>query len=196
MEGSCGAPPAGPSPPVRATRSAATRPAVPPNAMRPTPPARSGPASAPAPTTWPGDAARRRGAGRRRPPPPIPRPGVRAARPGPGRRRAPGPRGRRGPGSRTSCRSRARPAGPGPPAACSESQRGLEVVDPARLLPGELLVAATEVPVCGGLLVDRPAQVEVADDCRRTQVEDLLHRSGDRARVDRGGAEGLDENRD
>src|SRR4029453_8100735 len=176
---------AGPTPRVRATPSAAAMPAGPTSATRPTPPARSGPASAPARTTWPGGAAPRRAAGRRRPRPPSPRPADRAARPGPGHRRAPGPRVRRGPGSRTSCRSRARPAGPGGPAACSESQRGLEVVDPARLLPGELLVAATEVPVRGGLLVDRPAQVEVADDCRGTQVEDLLHRVARRARVDR-----------
>src|SRR5687767_6359932 len=42
-----------------------------------------------------------------------------------------------------------------------------------RLLPGEVVVLAAEVPVGGGLLVDRPVQVEVAPDRGRAQVEVL-----------------------
>ena len=39
-------------------------------------------------------------------------------------------------------------------------------------------LAAAEVPVRRGLLVDRPAQVEPLDDRRRAQVEVLLHEAG------------------
>ena len=48
------------------------------------------------------------------------------------------------------------------------------VVHPRGRLPGELLVGAPEVAVGGGPPVDRPAQVEVADDRRRPQVEQLV----------------------
>ena len=49
----------------------------------------------------------------------------------------------------------------------------LERVDPVGALPGELGELTTEVAVGSGLGVDRPKQVEVADDCGGTQVEDL-----------------------
>ena len=42
-------------------------------------------------------------------------------------------------------------------------------------LPREVVVVAAEVAVRGGLRVDRPAQVEVAQDRRRAQVEVLAH---------------------
>ena len=44
-----------------------------------------------------------------------------------------------------------------------------------RALPGEVVVVAAEVAVRGRLRVDRAAQVEVAQDRRRTQVEVLAH---------------------
>ena len=44
-------------------------------------------------------------------------------------------------------------------------------VGPVGPLPGEVLVGAAEVAVGGGLLVDRPVQVEVAAEGARAQVE-------------------------
>src|SRR5437763_16948584 len=78
----------------------------------------------------------------------------------------------------------------------SETQRSLDVVELAGALPGELLLGAPEVAVGGRALVDRLAQVEVADDRRRAQVEDLLDGAADLQRVDGLGAEGLDHHRD
>src|SRR5579871_3019270 len=72
----------------------------------------------------------------------------------------------------------------------------LEGVQPAQLLPRELLLVATEVPVGGGAAVDGAAQVEVADDGRRAQVEHLVHRGHDLGRVHLFGAEGLDQQGD
>src|SRR3546814_2914186 len=51
----------------------------------------------------------------------------------------------------------------------------LELVGPIGLLPGEVVQLTTEVPVGGGLGIDRAQQVEVADDGGRTEVEDLEH---------------------
>src|SRR5438270_33843 len=45
-----------------------------------------------------------------------------------------------------------------------------QLVRPVRALPGEL---PAEVPVRGGVAVDRAEQVEVADDRGRPQVEDV-----------------------
>src|SRR3954454_1358781 len=78
----------------------------------------------------------------------------------------------------------------------SEAECPLDVVELAGALPGELLLRAPEVAVGGRALVDRLAQVEVADDRRWTQVEHLLHRLADLDRVDGLGAEGLDHDRD
>src|SRR5436190_16286659 len=75
-------------------------------------------------------------------------------------------------------------------------QRRLEVVELVGDLPGELLVAAAEVTVGGGALVDGPAQVEVADDGGRAEVENLLHALRDLGGVDRLGAERLHHHRD
>ena len=50
-------------------------------------------------------------------------------------------------------------------------------VGPVGALPGEVVVLAAEVAVGGGLLEDRPAQVEVADDGARPQVELLAGRA-------------------
>src|ERR1700694_4127981 len=46
--------------------------------------------------------------------------------------------------------------------------------------PGELGLFAPEVAVRGGLLVDRPQQVEHLDDALRTQVEMLQHQRRER----------------
>src|SRR5918994_6348633 len=89
-----------------------------------------------------------------------------------------------------------RAAGAAPTSRGSEAQRRLQVVDPAGALPRQLLVVAAEVTVGGRLLVDRPAQVEVADDGRGTQVEDVVDGRGDPGRVDGRRAERLDEHRD
>src|SRR6266704_2616333 len=51
-------------------------------------------------------------------------------------------------------------------------------------LPGEVGQLATEVAVGGGLRVDRPLEVEVADDGGRAQVERLADRLGDARWVD------------
>src|SRR5690606_25297792 len=78
-----------------------------------------------------------------------------------------------------------------------ETERRLHVVDPVRVLPGELAVdaGAPEVPVGRGLAVDRPAQVEVAQDGAGAEVEHLAHGFLDAGRVDVLGAEGLDHDR-
>src|SRR5690606_5092498 len=51
---------------------------------------------------------------------------------------------------------------------------------------------AAEVPIGGGLLVDRTAQVQRVDDRGGTQVEDLGDRSRNASGVDGRGAERLD----
>src|SRR5262245_1915291 len=76
-------------------------------------------------------------------------------------------------------------------AETSEAESTLEVVDPRGLLPAELLVAAAEVAVGRGALVDRPAQLEVAQDRGGPQVEHVADGRGDLRRVDGLGAEGL-----
>src|SRR5438067_5579993 len=76
-----------------------------------------------------------------------------------------------------------------------EAEGALDVVELGGALPGELLLRAPEVAVGGGALVDGLAQVEVADDRRRTEVEDILDGSADLERIDGLGAEGLDHHR-
>src|SRR4051794_11138227 len=68
-----------------------------------------------------------------------------------------------------------------------------EGVGPVSALPGEVGQVPAEVPVRGGLGEDRPEQVEVADDRRRPEVEDLAHRVLDGPHRDGLGAEALDE---
>src|SRR6266511_3059587 len=69
------------------------------------------------------------------------------------------------------------------PARASGRERLLEgaakLVDPVGLFPGEAL--APEVPVGGRLPVDGAPEVEVVDDRRRPEVEQVLHDS-DQAR--------------
>src|ERR1700744_1540184 len=72
----------------------------------------------------------------------------------------------------------------------------LEVVDLVELLPRQVDVGAAEVPVRGGLRVDRAQQVQVAHDRTGSQVEDLGHDLLDLDRVDGRCAEGLDEQAD
>src|SRR2546423_7320246 len=72
---------------------------------------------------------------------------------------------------------------------------GREGIQAAGALPGEVLLVATEVAVRGGASVDRPAQLEVADDRRRAEVEHLAHRFLDASRVDRLGPERLHHDR-
>src|SRR4051812_34962865 len=57
----------------------------------------------------------------------------------------------------------------------SEPEGRLELADAVEVLPREAAVGCrpAEVTVGGGALVDRPAQVEVAQDGGGSQVEDL-----------------------
>src|SRR5262245_28983114 len=55
-----------------------------------------------------------------------------------------------------------------------EAGGGAEVVGLVDALPREVVVVAAEVAVRGGLRVDRPAEVEVAQDRGRPQVEVLV----------------------
>src|SRR5438874_11002244 len=77
----------------------------------------------------------------------------------------------------------------------SETQRSLDVVELAGALPGELFLGAPEVAVGGRALVDRLAQVEVADDRCRPQVEHVLYGLADLERIDGLGPERLDHHR-
>src|SRR5438874_420025 len=64
----------------------------------------------------------------------------------------------------------------GPPRDPSEScevQRALQVRQPVEALPRELLVGTAKVPIRRGAAIDRLAQIEVADDGGRTEVEHL-----------------------
>src|SRR5689334_9751097 len=76
----------------------------------------------------------------------------------------------------------------------SEPEGRAQVVDLVEALPREATVVsrATEVPVGRRALVDRAAQVEVAQDGGRTEVEDLGDGIDDAGVLDRLGAEGLD----
>src|SRR5580698_1492012 len=47
-------------------------------------------------------------------------------------------------------------------------------VELVRALPCEVGVVASEVPVCGGLLVDRAVQLELLAERARAQIEDLV----------------------
>src|SRR5207237_8730671 len=87
-------------------------------------------------------------------------------------------------------------SGGGPAPLPLKAEGALDVVELGGALPGELLLGAPEVAVGSRALVDRLAQVEVADDRRRAQVEDLLDGAADLQRVDGLGAEGLDHHRD
>ena len=68
-------------------------------------------------------------------------------------------------------RCRPRPGRRGRAGHRGANRRRAEVVGAVGRLPGELL--APEVPVRGGLAVDRAGEVEVADDRRRPEVEHL-----------------------
>src|SRR5688572_32283880 len=76
-----------------------------------------------------------------------------------------------------------------------EAEGTLQVVDLGGLLPAQLLVAPAEVAVGGGALVDRPAQLEVAQDGGRAEVEHLADGLADLRGVDGLGAERLDQQR-
>jgi hypothetical protein len=77
-----------------------------------------------------------------------------------------------------------------------DAGRVAERVRLAGRLPGEVRVVAAEVAVRGGLLVDRPVQVEVLTERTGTEVEVLVDQLGDLAAADLLGAEGLDHHRD
>ena len=81
------------------------------------------------------------------------------------------------PGSRPSGRADAASAGSRAAEAGGLAERGGLV----GALPREVVVVAAEVAVRGGLRVDRPAQVEVAQDRGRAQVEVLGDERLDRA---------------
>src|SRR5439155_2455792 len=79
------------------------------------------------------------------------------------------------------------------PATEGSVEGGAEGVGAVGLFPGEAL--APEVAVRGGLLVDRPAQVEVLDDRGRPEVEHLAHHVFEPLRVDLCRSERLDGQR-
>ena len=75
----------------------------------------------------------------------------------------------------------------------SGSDSGLERVDAVGLFPCNIEVSASHVTVRRELPVNRTAQVEIADDGTRTQVEDLLHCGFEHFVVDNAGAEGVNQ---
>src|SRR4051794_35310066 len=165
--------------------------------MPPTSTARPARAPAPIPSPWPAVGGGARWQARRPPRPPSPRPACPPAGRARWSRPAPRPPSRRGPGSRRpsrwpGCRARrGRCARPRPMPPGLDAQRRLQVVELVGDLPGELLVAVAKVTVGGGALVDRPAQIEVADDRRWAEVEDILDGELDLGRVDGLGPERL-----
>src|SRR3954471_2235569 len=80
------------------------------------------------------------------------------------------------------------------PARTSGADGSAERVDPIGGLPGELLAAEVAVGRC--VAVDRPGEVEVADDRRRPEVENLPDRLLDERGVDGRSAERVDHQRD
>ncbi len=72
-------------------------------------------------------------------------------------------------------------------------QRGEQRVDAVSLLPRYAEVLATHVAISGELAVDGAAQIEVADDGCRAQVEDLLDGLFELTVIDLAGAERLNE---
>src|SRR5512133_3512872 len=65
-----------------------------------------------------------------------------------------------------------------------------------RLLPGEVLVRASEVAVGGGIAIDGTEQVQLFDDCGRTKIEYFVDRVQDLVRADGFGAERVDRDGD
>ena len=90
-----------------------------------------------------------------------------------------------------SCGARRRPGS----GRTAEAGGSAERVGLVGLLPGEVAVVAAEVAVRGGLRVDRAAQVEVAHDRGRAQVEVLADELLDPRDGTLLGAEALDEHR-
>jgi hypothetical protein len=96
----------------------------------------------------------------------------------------------RPPAMQTGRRNEAAPAGttcrPGPCAKGEQKTATLQSGLSAKLvgligaLPGEAVTGAAEVTVRRGLLVNRAAQLEVAQDGTRAQVEVLVHQLDDR----------------
>ena len=117
-----------------------------------------------------------------------------------GRRPAPGARERQR--ARGRGQGRLRPVRPAAKAGPSNGSRSRARRRAQRLglvdaLPREVVVVAAEVAVGRGLRVDRAAQVEVAQDRRRAEVEVLAHERLDlRRRAIRLGVEVVDEDRE
>src|SRR5579862_7683639 len=78
----------------------------------------------------------------------------------------------------------------------SQASGVTELVGAVGALPGEVGLAAAEVPVRRGLRVDRAEQVQRGNDRTRPQVEDLHDRVLDALYGDLLGAEALDEEPD
>src|SRR5579862_1213385 len=105
----------------------------------------------------------------------------------------------------SSSSARCEPMKPAPPVmrtvsgvdACRLGEPGSRTkrVGLVRALPRELAVVAAEVAVRRRLGVDRPPQVEVAEDRSGAQIEDLAHELLDPGDRDRLRAERLDEHR-
>src|SRR5215469_2349919 len=62
------------------------------------------------------------------------------------------------------------------PQISSETDRGPQRLSAVRALPREVGFFAAEMTISRRLLVDRPEQIQVANNGRRAQVEDLQHR--------------------
>src|SRR5438132_4107670 len=77
-----------------------------------------------------------------------------------------------------------------------QAQLALEVVQPSGVLPAELLLVAAKVSVGRRPPVNGTAQVEVADDRGRPEVEHIVDCLPDLGRINRLGPEGLDHDRD
>src|SRR6476659_15378 len=74
----------------------------------------------------------------------------------------------------------------------AEPGRGAQGVGAVGDLPREVRILAAEVAVGGGLLVDRPVQLEVLAEGAGAQVEVLVDEPGDRGAVDLLSPERLD----
>src|SRR5581483_5602928 len=101
----------------------------------------------------------------------------------------------------SSSSARCEPMKPAPPVISTDSdscglrepRRSTQCVGLVGALPREVPVLAAEVPIRGGLRVDGAAQVEVAEDRSRPQVEVLAHERLDPRDRDRLRPERVDE---
>src|SRR6516164_5628674 len=77
-------------------------------------------------------------------------------------------------------------------ANCGGAQTRAESLSLVRVLPGGIDISTAEVTVGGGVLINRPAEPEVADDRARPQVEVLVDEVENDIIAHLSGAVGLD----